>query len=46
MISTFTEHFDPCQQDYLRKVMPLVSKETKGRADGKRVNEIVREMTA
>ena len=29
-----------------RKVMPLASKETKGRADGKRVNEIVREMTS
>jgi len=29
-----------------RKVMPLASKETKGRADGKRVSEIVREMTA
>ena len=29
-----------------RKVMPLASKETKGRADGKRVREIVREMTA
>ena len=28
-----------------RKVMPLASKETKGRADGKRVSEIVREMT-
>jgi uncharacterized protein len=28
-----------------RKVMPLASKETKGRADGKRVNTIVREMT-
>ena len=29
-----------------RTVMPLASKETKGRADGKRVSEIVREMTA
>jgi uncharacterized protein YqeY len=29
-----------------RKVMPLASKETKGRADGKRVNELVRELTA
>ena len=29
-----------------RAVMPLASKETKGRADGKRVSEIVREMTA
>ncbi|MEO7000242.1 MAG: GatB/YqeY domain-containing protein [Ktedonobacterales bacterium] len=29
-----------------RKVMPLASKETKGRADGKRVSEIVRELTA
>jgi uncharacterized protein len=28
-----------------RKVMPLASKETKGRADGKRVSEIVRELT-
>ncbi len=28
-----------------RKVMPLASKETKGRADGKRVSEIVRDMT-
>lgn len=28
-----------------RKVMPLASKETKGRADGKRVNTIVRELT-
>ena len=27
-----------------RKVMPLASKETRGRADGKRVNTIVREM--
>lgn len=29
-----------------RTVMPLASKETKGRADGKRVSEIVREMTS
>ena len=29
-----------------RKVMPLASKQTKGRADGKRVSEIVRELTA
>ncbi len=29
-----------------RKVMPLASKETKGRADGRRVQEIVRELTA
>jgi hypothetical protein len=29
-----------------RKVMPLASKATKGLADGKRVSEIVREMTA
>jgi uncharacterized protein YqeY len=29
-----------------RSVMPLASKATKGRADGKRVSEIVREMTA
>ena len=29
-----------------RKVMPLASKETKGRADGKRVSEIVRELTS
>jgi uncharacterized protein len=29
-----------------RKVMSLASKETRGRADGKRVSEIVREMTA
>lgn len=29
-----------------RKVMPLASRETKGRADGKRVNELVRELTA
>jgi uncharacterized protein YqeY len=28
-----------------RKVMPLASKETKGRADGRRVQEIVRELT-
>lgn len=28
-----------------RTVMPLASKETKGRADGKRVQEIVRELT-
>jgi uncharacterized protein len=28
-----------------RKVMPLASKETRGRADGKRVNVLVREMT-
>lgn len=29
-----------------RKIMPLASKETKGRADGKHVSEIVREMTS
>jgi uncharacterized protein YqeY len=29
-----------------RAVMPLASKEMKGRADGKRVSELVREMTA
>lgn len=29
-----------------RKVMPAASRETKGRADGKRVQEIVRELTA
>jgi uncharacterized protein YqeY len=29
-----------------RKVMPLASKETKGRADGRRVQEIVRELTS
>jgi uncharacterized protein len=29
-----------------RKVMPVASRETKGRADGRRVQEIVREMTA
>jgi hypothetical protein len=29
-----------------RAVMPLASKATKGRADGKRVSEIVRELTA
>ncbi|HEU5441979.1 MAG TPA: GatB/YqeY domain-containing protein [Ktedonobacterales bacterium] len=29
-----------------RKVMPLAAKETKGRAEGKRVQEIVRELTA
>ena len=29
-----------------RKVMPLASRETRGRADGKRVSEIVRELTA
>lgn len=29
-----------------RKVMPVASRETKGRADGKRVNELVRELTA
>ncbi len=29
-----------------RTIMPLASKTTKGRADGKRVSEIVREMTA
>lgn len=29
-----------------RTIMPLASKATKGRADGKRVSEIVREMTA
>lgn len=29
-----------------RKVMPLASRETKGRADGRRVSEIVRELTA
>jgi uncharacterized protein len=28
-----------------RKVMPLASKETRGRADGKRVNTLVRELT-
>lgn len=32
-------------QDF-RKVMPLASRETKGRADGRRVQEIVRELTA
>ena len=29
-----------------RKVMPLAAKETKGRAEGARVQQIVREMTA
>jgi hypothetical protein len=29
-----------------RAIMPLAAKETKGRADGKRVAEIVRELTA
>ena len=29
-----------------RKIMPLASKETKGRADGRRVSELVRELTA
>ena len=29
-----------------RAVMPLAAKETKGRADGKRVSELVREMTS
>jgi uncharacterized protein YqeY len=29
-----------------RAIMPLAAKETKGHADGKRVSEIVREMTA
>lgn len=29
-----------------KAVMPLASRETRGRADGKRVSEIVREMTA
>jgi hypothetical protein len=29
-----------------RKVMPLASKETRGRADGRRVQEIVRELTS
>ena len=29
-----------------KTVMPLASKQTRGRADGKRVSEIVREMTA
>jgi uncharacterized protein len=29
-----------------RKVMPAASRETKGRADGRRVQEIVRELTA
>jgi uncharacterized protein YqeY len=29
-----------------RKVMPLAAKETKGRAGGARVQQIVREMTA
>ena len=29
-----------------RKVMPIASRETKGRADGRRVQEIVRELTA
>ena len=29
-----------------RTVMPLAAKETKGRADGKRVSELVREMTS
>jgi uncharacterized protein YqeY len=29
-----------------RAIMPLASRETKGRADGKRVSELVRELTA
>jgi uncharacterized protein len=29
-----------------RTIMPMASKETKGRADGRRVSELVREMTA
>ena len=29
-----------------RAIMPLASRETKGRADGKRVQEVVRELTA
>ncbi len=29
-----------------RKVMPAASRETRGRADGKRVQEIVRELTS
>jgi hypothetical protein len=29
-----------------RKVMPLAARETKGRADGKRVQELVRELTS
>jgi uncharacterized protein YqeY len=29
-----------------RKVMPLAAKETKGRAEGARVQQIVRELTA
>ncbi|MFI5272462.1 MAG: GatB/YqeY domain-containing protein [Ktedonobacterales bacterium] len=29
-----------------RKVMPVASRETKGRADGKRVQQVVRELTA
>ncbi len=44
-IRTIVTHLIADNGKDFRKVMPLASKETRGRADGKRVNTIVREMT-
>lgn len=44
-IRTIVAHLIEENGKDFRKVMPLASKETRGRADGKRVNTIVREMT-
>ncbi|MBV9615472.1 MAG: GatB/YqeY domain-containing protein, partial [Ktedonobacteraceae bacterium] len=44
-IRTIVTHLIAENGKDFRKVMPLASKETRGRADGKRVNTIVREMT-
>ena len=43
-IRTIVTHLIANNGKDFRKVMPLASKETRGRADGKRVNTIVREM--
>ncbi|HEX5158946.1 MAG TPA: GatB/YqeY domain-containing protein [Ktedonobacterales bacterium] len=45
-IRAVVSHLIEEQGKDFRKVMPLASKETKGRADGKRVSEIVRDMTS
>jgi uncharacterized protein len=42
--ATVTSIIDREGKDF-RKVMPVASRETKGRADGRRVQEIVRELT-
>ncbi len=44
----FTDTVSVAQSDRkdLQRVMPLATKETKGRADGARVQQIVRELTA